>query len=67
MKTEELIELGTSAIGVLNDLSKAAGHVERIIKIVKQDPDAWDKVRKHFQESSDNLDVVLKLRGVIDA
>lgn len=67
MKTTELIELGTSAIDVLNDLSKAAGHVERIIKIVKQDPDAWGKVRKRFQESSDNLDVVLKLRGVINA
>lgn len=67
MKTQELIELGSSAVDVLNDLSKAAGHIERIINIVKKDPKAWEEVCKHFKESSDKLDNVLKLRGLIDA
>lgn len=67
MNTEELVELGSSAVDVLNDLSKAAGHVERIINTIKKDPAAWEEVRKHFKNSSDKLDAILKLRGIIDA
>lgn len=66
MKTEDIVELGKNAANILNDLSKAADHIDRIIKIVKNEPDAWKAVRKHFLESSNNLDKLLELRGLLN-